>query len=268
MSSRTGPVTRAKVHPKHFIISQKQNFPGGHAESLGKRPTMEDACAILGNFAGPDTQFYGVFDGHSGCEASIYSMYSLPPLIAKRYFPGSNMNDILRESFAELNETILKDYPWSGTTAAVAVISDNFLTTANVGDSRIILISPDGHAERLSYDHRISDPTERDAVLSRGGIIQDNRLNGYLNLSRTLGDGEFANFLSAEPCIRQINRVDGMKLIIACDGVWDSLTDQQAADIFIEHTVPGEAARAIQAAAMRNGSDDNITVICVNLTPK
>ena len=59
-------------------------------------------------------------------------------------------------------------------------------------------------------------------------------------------------------------------LILACDGVWDVMTDQEAADLlmkrFVEKGGPDEdAAKYIVRTAIKRGSSDNITAIIVYL---
>ena len=49
-------------------------------------------------------------------------------------------------------------------------------------------------------------------------------------------------------------------LVLACDGVWDVLTDQQACDLVLQHW--GDAAAAastIVRTALSSGSGDNLT---------
>ena len=60
-------------------------------------------------------------------------------------------------------------------------------------------------------------------------------------------------------------------LILACDGVWDVFTDQEAADLMMEQycahgCAPFEdAAKVLVEAAIEKGSADNVTVIIVFL---
>ena len=50
-------------------------------------------------------------------------------------------------------------------------------------------------------------------------------------------------------------------LIIASDGLWDALTDQEAIDEVMKHTDPEAAARAVITVAYDRGSYDNISAI-------
>ena len=56
----------------------------------------------------------------------------------------------------------------SGATACVVYIqqeeNDTYIYTANVGDTRAVLVKDNGEHERLSYDHKASDPAEAERV--------------------------------------------------------------------------------------------------------
>ena len=84
-----------------------------------------------------------------------------------------------------------------GSTACVAVvrraIKHNVIYVANVGDTRAVL-SKNGQAERLSKDHKATDPQEIERVKAEGGSIMDNRVAGGLAITRALGDHAFKNF--------------------------------------------------------------------------
>lgn len=251
----------------NFILTGQQRFSGGHAESIGPRPSMEDACVVAGDFAGPSTQFFGLFDGHGGSEVSLYCANTMPRAVARRLKQDGNMEAVLTEAFAEVNEHCSGKWPTVGTTAAVAIVIDDTIWSANVGDSRVILIE-NGKAQRLTYDHKASDPAEREGVLARGGHIINERVNGILMLARALGDGCLGEAVGCVPCIKKVVRKDGMKMIIACDGVWDVMQDQEAADMVMAIKKPVDAAKAIKDEALKRGSTDNVSCIVINLTPK
>ena len=59
-------------------------------------------------------------------------------------------------------------------------------------------------------------------------------------------------------------------LILACDGVWDVLTDQETTDLLMKRYAdkggPDEdAAKYIVKTAIKKGSADNITAVVVYL---
>jgi serine/threonine protein phosphatase PrpC len=238
-------------------------FVTGHADAIGPRPTMEDACVSYGNFAGAGTQYYALFDGHGGREAAQYCAENLHFMIAQRYVAGESLQPVIKEAIYEINRQVTSRWIFAGTTAAIAIIADDQIYTANVGDSRVVLIDG-GRAKRMTVDHKATVPSERRAIAARGGRILQGRVNGILMLSRAIGDAEVAKFISCEPFMTVTPFRDDYKMIIACDGVWDVLTDQQAADIFNRAHSPMEAAQAIKTEALRQRTTDNVSVICVD----
>jgi serine/threonine protein phosphatase PrpC len=177
------------------------------------------------------------------------------------------MPDAIRAGFAEIHATAVEKWPFQGCTAAIAIIANNTIYSANVGDSRIVIID-ETSATRASKDHHIDDPEEQAAVLARGGLIFNGRVNGSLMLTRTIGDGSMAEVLSEEPYIEERQSSENLKLVIACDGVWDVMDEEEVAGIFRTSGDPGVAARGIKDQALAKGSEDNISVICVSLKPK
>lgn len=249
---------------KNFISYGIQQFAVGHSDTMGRRPSMEDTCVSYGEFAGIGTQYYAIFDGHGGPEVSAYCAANLHQLIADYYNNGNSFAIATKKAIKCVNDYVVDKWPQAGSTAAIAIIDDDVLFTANVGDSRIILIH-NGKAKRLSVDHKAVLPDESDAIIRRGGTIQSGRVNGILMLSRAIGDGTVAKYISSEPFMTQTILKDNARLILACDGVWDVMDDQYAADIFLQIRQPEEAAIAIKEEAMRRGTMDNVSVICVNL---
>ena len=87
------------------------------------------------------------------------------------------------------------------------------LTVANAGDSRIVLARANGVVEPMSYDHKPTDDTERKRVIQAGGFVnQFGRINGNLNLSRSIGDLKYKavpgikpadQMITAEPDVKQ-----------------------------------------------------------------
>lgn len=66
---------------------------------------------------------------------------------------------------------------------------DNYkrLVVANAGDSRCVLARK-GEAVSLSFDHKPENEEERERIEKAGSVIMEGRVDGNLNLSRSLGD--------------------------------------------------------------------------------
>ena len=75
------------------------------------------------------------------------------------------------------------------------------------------------------------------ACAQAGGFVAEGRINGSLNLSRALGDMDYkqskdlgvaAQMVIAVPEVRTLRLESGDEfLILACDGIWDVLSNQQ-----------------------------------------
>jgi serine/threonine protein phosphatase PrpC len=130
---------------------------------------------------------------------------------------------------------------FAGATAVVVLMTPDSLYCANAGDSRAVLCQG-GSALDLSIDHKPDLPVEKRRIEAAGMFVEEQRVNGMLNLSRSLGDLEYKQNKSkskeeqAVTCYPEVKRFDfnasSEFLIIACDGIWDCLTSAEAVNIF------------------------------------
>lgn len=150
-------------------------------------------------------------------------------------------------------------------------------TAANAGDARVVLGQAGQAAERLSFDHRVDDPHEVQRIVDAGGFCWKNRVMGVLAVTRALGDQRLKEFVIAEPYVKQVtipvsnrNRTkptertaeDESFVILACDGLFDVMSDQEAVDIV--RNFDGEKTRVAERLVqegIRRGTADNLTVI-------
>ena len=175
-------------------------------------------------------------------------------------------------------ETSRKGLMVSGSTAVSCLLmpgkdpngAGRVLYTANIGDSRAVLCRG-GQAVRLSYDHKASDPAEQKRIEAAGGFVLRKRVLGILSVSRSFGDHALKKFVPARPYISE-TPLDSMVefVIVACDGVWDVLNDQEAVDFVRSRIDPNaspaeypDLAQALVAEALRRGSTDNISCVVV-----
>ncbi|KAF2817221.1 PP2C-domain-containing protein [Mytilinidion resinicola] len=138
------------------------------------------------------------------------------------------------------------------------------LYTANVGDARIVLCR-NGRALRLSYDHKGSDENEGRRVASAGGLILNNRVNGVLAVTRALGDAYMKDLVTGHPYTTEtvIQADQDEFLILACDGLWDVCSDQEAVDL-VRHTQdPQAASKQLVEHALARFSTDNLSCMIV-----
>ncbi|CAI4335738.1 CDG_1a_G0008660.mRNA.1.CDS.1 [Saccharomyces cerevisiae] len=250
------------------------------------RRTMEDVHTYVKNFASRlDWGYFAVFDGHAGIQASKWCGKHLHAIIEQNILADEtrDVRDVLNDSFLAIDQEInTKLVGNSGCTAAVCVlrwelpdsVSDDSmdlaqhqrkLYTANVGDSRIVLFR-NGNSIRLTYDHKASDTLEMQRVEQAGGLIMKSRVNGMLAVTRSLGDKFFDSLVVGSPFTTSVEITSEDKfLILACDGLWDVIDDQDACELIKDITEPNEAAKVLVRYALENGTTDNVTVMVVFL---
>lgn len=177
----------------------------------------------------------------------------------------------------------------------------------HVGDCRLVLAKRNGDIETITSDHRLDLMSERERILQLGGRVVNNRVNGVMAITRAFGDLEFKGLLDrrghsgsssslgmattlrehhnpfsnddektpallvARPDIHELEldpTVDEL-LVLACDGLWDVMTSEEAAEIARDriryHQNLPLAAKELAQEAIRRYSNDNITVILVLL---
>jgi len=133
--------------------------------------------------------------------------------------------------------------------------------------------------KRLSREHNPDDPLEAKRMQDAGARLGRMRERGKevgptrsypggLAVSRAIGDlGSPA--VTCEPeCSRVSLPKGGGRLIIASDGLWNAMSDYEAAELAFEATDAEEAARDIILAAMgKRGLHDDTTVLVVDVPP-
>jgi protein phosphatase 2C family protein 2/3 len=107
------------------------------------------------------------------------------------------------------------------------------------------VISIAGKSKPLSYDHKPVDPKESQRIVNAGGFVEFGRVNGNLALSRAIGDFEFKQNpnLPAEqqavtcyPDVIEHTITDEDEFfVLACDGIWDCMTNQQVVNYVRHH---------------------------------
>ncbi|PNY28566.1 Protein phosphatase 2C [Tolypocladium capitatum] len=138
------------------------------------------------------------------------------------------------------------------------------LYTANVGDARIILCRG-GKALRLSYDHKGSDENEGRRIANAGGLILNNRVNGVLAVTRALGDAYMKDLVTGHPYTTETVIQPDLDefIIIACDGLWDVCSDQEAVDLVRNNRDPVAASKLLVDHALSRFSTDNLSCMIV-----
>merc|ERR1712241_333612 len=165
----------------------------------------------------------------------------------------------------------------SGTTAACALISQKYLIIANCGDSRGVCCTS-GKPVLATQDHKPSNPPELERIQNAGGSVMIQRVNGSLAVSRALGDFEYKNvdgkgpteqLVSPEPEFYMKKRESDKDefLVLACDGVWDVMTNEDicsfvAARMRVTDNLE-QIANEVIDTCLHKGSRDNMSIIII-----
>jgi len=295
------------------VLEKETNYGGNEklifaiSSMQGWRVSMEDAHTALLSLAeefkeiyknnvnenkdmeiDKDLSFFGVFDGHSGGLISKYASKELDKiLINEEEFKLKNYDKALKSAFFKLDDQMQQDEELlnceAGSTAVVSLITNKTLYIANCGDSRAI-ISTNGKASALSIDHKPTLPDEKARIYNSGGFLQSGRVNGKLAVSRSLGDFIYKSnaslpsdeqTITANPdvFIKDIIEEDEF-IVLACDGVWDYMSNEQVIDFIregianrlglsqIAENLLNECASE-KEETMKKPSYDNMTMIIV-----
>lgn len=208
--------------------------------------------------------------------------------------PGAGASDEGEASVLDQAEFIIEDdiqedtLPehsiQAGCTAVVALLkSRKHLYIANAGDSRAVLCRG-GTAIALSEDHKPAQERERSRIVAAGGFLSEIggvcRVNGNLNLSRAIGDLKYkqndtlpaaAQIITAEPDVQHIElNDDDQFFVLACDGVWDVMENQEVCDFVSERLRAGDSPKQVACdlldACLASNPRDAKGIGCDNMT--
>ena len=204
-----------------------------------------------------------------------------------------NDSDIIKRLFRHAEKDLGKnsdiDANFSGTTCVMVFQVGEKLLTANVGDSRAILVKENNVIIPLSIDQKPDDPEESKRIIENGGEIsqfeEDGEKSGPFRvwkkgevypgiaMSRSIGDF-IASTLGVipEPKFTE-EKIDNdcRFLVVASDGVWEFLDNNRVAEIvipFYKKKDPDGACKALikESTEWWNKEDivvDDITCIVV-----
>merc|ERR1711978_618902 len=158
-----------------------------------------------------------------------------------------------------------------------ALISEKYVIIANCGDSRgVCCVS--GKPALATQDHKPSNEPEKERIQNAGGSVMIQRVNGSLAVSRALGDFEYKNvdgkgpteqLVSPEPEFYIKTREEDLDqfLVLACDGVWDVMTNEDICS-FVNARMRvtdnlEQIANEVIDTCLHKGSRDNMSIIII-----
>jgi len=252
------------------------------AAMQGVRVNFEDA-----HFLDHSHGCCGVYDGHLGDEAAAFCAERLHQHVQAAGEPSVNS---LLEAFSSCDTEMRGALPQgseSGSTATLAMVREDGgpdklqVWVASCGDSRAILWRRDGGSIEATRDHRPCDDSEKRRIEAAGGFVSEEfdqyRVDGQLACSRALGAFKFkqdealaasAQKVSSEPEVYQWSAQRGDWLILACDGVWDTFSNERVVQEVCKTdsgTDIGTTLAQTLQLCIDKDADDNLTLMAIEL---
>ena len=233
------------------------------------KPTKENQDAVMVLFDTiTDTLVVACLDGHGefGDKVAQFIRNKIQLLLVCHPCFASDIKTAVLETIETAEAMLLqrhyRECCFSGTTLSLAIIRDNKIITANIGDSRIVL-SRNGVASALSTDHKADLPEERERIIQAGGrVLTKVYEDGYIGparvylphtdspglaMSRSIGDyviHEAGVTSTPEICEYDIVDEDGF-MIVGTDGIWDFITNQEVVDTASNYSSADAALNSI-----------------------
>ncbi|XP_052736845.1 probable protein phosphatase 2C 12 isoform X3 [Vigna angularis] len=204
---------------------------------------------------------FGMFDGHNGSAAAIYTKENLLNNVLSAIPPDLNRNEwvaalprALVAGFVKTDKDFQEKGQKSGTTVTFVIIEDHRLDTNE--EERVRITSSGGEVGRLNT----------------GGGAEVGPLRcwpGGLCLSRSIGDMDVGEFIVPVPHVKQVKlSTGGGRLVICSDGVWDSLPAEVALDCCRGMSPDAAAPHIVKEAVQAKGLRDDTTCIVVDVLPQ
>lgn len=280
-----------------FIINSYGGYSKKGYAPYNPKKKNQDALIMAED---PKTRslFLCVLDGHG--EDGDKVAQAIKGKFANYLFKHRSFADDIKTAIgdvvAKVESEILRDpsieTDFSGTTFTCAVIRGNTMITGNIGDSRSTI----GYRNAaggitgiaISQDHKPDLPAEKARIEEKGGRVfaveYDDGVDGPprvwlghmdvpgLAMSRSLGDAvAHSAGVSSEPEFVEYEfNPEGREdliLVLASDGLWEFMTDQEVMEMALQTTEPRYAVdKLISEANERWMAEEQViddTTVCV-----
>ncbi len=232
------------------------------------RTINQDSIYVSTNPIGKLNNLFIVADGMGGHKAGdVASKLAIEKFV--KFVCTTHMSDpanILDAGILAINKEVYdmanssKDYDGMGTTFVAATVTDNHVYIANVGDSRLYLISK--HIQQITRDHSLVED-----MVKMGIIEKDDARTHYKKnvITKAIGVSEGK---TATPDIFEIEVSDSDKLLLCSDGLTNMVSDYEIGKIVDESDSIEDAVLTLIDQANENGGKDNISAIIAQINSR
>lgn len=236
----------------------------GYSEVIGTRPSMEDALIVHRKFV-PGLHIFAVIDGHGGAETSSTAANLIPDYFGKLKRKSiADITPVLKQVNQDLLERNVKD----GAAIVFCVVTETEIGCAHLGDSRALIVKRGGRVVALTVDHKPTERSEIDLVKENRSFVDANRVAGILSVSRAIGDFNIPGVSHMPDMTSYRRHPDDLRLVLGCDGVFDVIENEDVGEIVTSEQDPIRAAYLLRNLATARGSQDNISVIVVDISTR
>jgi serine/threonine protein phosphatase PrpC len=207
--------------------------------------------------------FFGVADGMGGHSAGQIACELALKVVIRAYYanPSADTHASLRRAVEEANALIhdtaqmMTERHGMGTTLTAAVIREDLLTLAQVGDSRGYLVR-DGEIAQITEDHSWVAEQVRIGAMT----LEEAQSSPFRNIiTRSIGTAA-----TVEPDITTHTILEGDTIVICSDGLSGHVEPADIQKAVLEHS-PSIAAMRLVEEANERGGRDNITVLIISI---
>ncbi len=177
------------------------------------------------------------------------------PLVGTAMPEETSLTETLRAAVYDAHQAVQHNAPGGGTTLTVALILNEQMAVAHVGDSRAYALYPAGRMDILTRDHSLVKRLQELGQLTAEQAAVHPQRNV---LYRALGQAEP---LDADIFVTAVPR--NGHLVLCSDGLWGMVPDEKIYQVVMEAASPAEAAQTLVDEANAAGGVDNISVIVV-----
>jgi serine/threonine protein phosphatase PrpC len=180
-----------------------------------------------------------------------------PLRLGQKNMPDADISEALEKAVMTAHEAVLKQVSGGGTTLTVALVLNQTLYVAHVGDSRLYLASPHLGFAPLTKDHSV---VQR---LTELGQITEKEAQDHPSrnvLFRAIGQQEGFKIDITQHALQECTQ-----LLLCSDGLWGLVKERKLASALNLTARDPLVAQKLVDLANNKGGTDNISVILVTI---